>query len=99
AFLVKLSDVERDMGAASTGTEIDPLDAPPGTVIGDRFEVVRRLGSGSSAVGLLVRDRQADGESRVLKIALDDNAARRLDAEAEVLRTLNTRKASRLVRI
>src|SRR5207244_6025776 len=28
-----------------------------------------------------------------------DNAARRLDAEAEVLRTLNTRKASRLVRI
>lgn len=99
SFLEKLSDVERDLGASAGEAEIDPLDAPPGTVIGGRFELVRRLGSGSTAVGLLVRDRDADGEARVLKVAVDDNAAKRLDAEAEVLTVLNRRKQPRVVRI
>lgn len=99
AFLEKLSDVERDLGTSASEAEIDPLDAPPGTVIGGRFELVRRLGSGSTAVGLLVRDREAEGESRVLKVAVDDNAAKRLDAEAEVLTVLNGRKQPRVVRI
>lgn len=98
-FLEKLSSVERELGTRTGEAEIDPLDAPPGTVIGGRFELVRRLGSGSTAVGLLVRDREADGESRVLKVAVDDNAAKRLDAEAEVLATLNGRKQPRIVRI
>lgn len=99
AFLEKLSSVERELGTSSGDTEIDPLDAPPGTVIGGRFELVRRLGSGSTAVGLLVRDRDFDGEARVLKVAIDDNAAKRLDAEAEVLAALNSRKQPRIVRI
>ncbi|WP_349426543.1 BREX system serine/threonine kinase PglW [Microbacterium sp. LWS13-1.2] len=98
-FLEKLSDVERDLGTNASETEIDPLDAPPGTVIGGRFELVRRLGSGSTAVGLLVRDREAEGEARVLKVAVDDNAARRLDAEADVLAVLNSRRQPRVVRI
>ena len=68
-------------------------------MIGGRFELVRRLGSGSTAVGLLVRDREADGDARVLKVAVDDNAAKRLVAEAEVLATLNGRKQPRIVRI
>lgn len=98
AFLEKLSSVERELGTSSGDTAIDPLDAPPGTLIG-RFELVRRLGSGSTAVGLLVRDRESDDEVRVLKVAIDDNAAKRLDAEAEVLAALNARKQPRIVRI
>ena len=46
-----------------------------------------------------MRDRESDGEVRVLKVALDDNAAKRLDAEAEVLAALNARKQPRIVRI
>jgi serine/threonine protein kinase len=99
AFLEKLSVVERELGTSTGEMDLDPLDAPPGTVIGGRFDLVRRLGSGSTAVGLLVRDREADGELRVLKVAVDDNAAKRLDAEAEVLATLNGRKQPRIVRI
>jgi serine/threonine protein kinase len=99
SFLEMLSSVERELGTNVPDTEIDPLDAPPGTVIGGRFELVRRLGSGSTAVGLLVRDRDTDNDTRVLKVAVDDNAARRLDAEAEVLAALNGRKQPRIVRI
>ena len=97
-FLEKLSSVERELGTSGGDAEVDPLDAPPGTVIG-RFELVRRLGSGSTAVGLLVRDRDSGDELRVLKVAIDDNAAKRLDAEAEVLVALNGRKQTRIVRI
>jgi serine/threonine protein kinase len=99
AFLEKLSSVERELGAATSDIESDPLDAPPGTLIGERFELVRRLGSGSTAVGLLVKDRQSGDEARVLKVALDDTAARRLDAEAEVLTALRSRRTNRVVRI
>jgi serine/threonine protein kinase len=99
AFLEMLSRVERESGKTSGDTDIDPLDAPPGSLIGGRFEVVRRLGSGSTAVGLLVRDAGADGEARVLKVAIDDNAAKRLAAEAEVLAALAGRKQPRIVRI
>lgn len=99
AFLERLSQVDRELGTSTGQLEVDPLDAPPGTVIGGRFELIRRLGSGSTAVGLLVRDREAGGEARVLKVAVDDNAAKRLDAEAEVLTVLNRRKQPRVVRI
>ena len=34
AFLEKLSSVERELGTSSGDTTIDPLDAPPGTLIG-----------------------------------------------------------------
>ncbi|BCO59617.1 BREX system serine/threonine kinase PglW [Mycobacterium intracellulare subsp. intracellulare] len=99
AFLEMLSRVERELGTSNEDTDIDPLDAPPGTLIGGRFELVRRLGSGSTAVGLLVRDAEADGEARVLKVAIDDNAAKRLDAEVQVLAALTGRKHPRIIRI
>ncbi|MEV4242141.1 BREX system serine/threonine kinase PglW [Streptosporangium canum] len=68
---------------------VDPLDATPGAVIGtreqpSRFEVVQRLGQGSTALALLVRDPE-HGQA-VLKVALDeDSARRRLLDESEVL--------------
>lgn len=73
-------------------TDVDPLDAPPGTVLGNnRFTVLRRLGKGSTALGLLVRDVRSDGTDveRVLKVALNDKAASRLATEAEVLSQLH----------
>lgn len=99
AFLERLSEAERAAAAGLGDTVIDPLDAPPGTLLGDRFELVRRLGSGSTAVGLLVIDQQADGAHRVLKVARDDSAAQRLTSEARVLSALAPKKHPRLVRI
>lgn len=99
AFLERLSDVERELASARSDNIIDALDALPGTLLGDRFELVRRLGSGSTAVGLLVTDHQANEARRVLKIALDDGAARRLHDEAEVLSALGRKKHPRLVQL
>lgn len=99
AFLERLSDVERAAAAGLGDTIVDPLDAPPGTLLGDRFELVRRLGSGSTAVGLLVLDQHSDGAHRVLKVARDDSAATRLTSEARILTALNGKKHPRLVRI
>lgn len=80
--------------AAATRPEeatLDPLEATPGAVIDGRFTLVRRLGQGSTAVGLLVSDASIPegGPNRVLKVALHDDAARRLTAEADTLRILD----------
>lgn len=98
-FLKLLAGVEAELGDDGAETIDDPLDAKPGTRLGERFEMVRRLGSGSTAVGVLVKDHAADGELRVLKIAKDDLAAARLDDEAAVLSALTTKKAARVVRL
>lgn len=83
-----LADLEAE---ATTPAEEagDPLDAAPGAMLGDRFRLRRRLGAGSTAVGLLVVDTLADGEpERVLKVAIDERAGQRLADEAEVLAKL-----------
>ena len=97
SFLNRLADVERELGD-ERGGEIDPLEARPGTLLGSRFELIRRLGSGSTAVGLLVKDTESD-ERRVLKVALDDSAAKRLRDEAEVLAAFARKGHPRLVRL
>lgn len=99
SLLERLDAAERSL---SIGAEdvVDPLDAAPGSVIDGRFRLERRLGAGSTAAGLLVTDLSVGNEGpdaqRVLKVALDDVAAGRLAAEAEVLGTL---KDPRLVRL
>ncbi|MFG3685442.1 BREX system serine/threonine kinase PglW [Micromonospora sp. NPDC047740] len=86
-FLSQLAAAERD---AATSEETDPLEAAPGAVLDGRFRLVRRLGQGSTAVGLLVQDLHVEGNGEcVLKVALDDTAATRLDDEAEALRRLD----------
>lgn len=87
-FLEQLADAERSPTApADAGA--DPLDASPGTVLAERFRLERRLGQGSTAVGLLVTDLADESQpERVLKVALDDAAAARLQDEADVLRML-----------
>ncbi|WP_312722493.1 BREX system serine/threonine kinase PglW [Mobilicoccus sp.] len=77
---------------------VDPLDARPGDVLGGRFEVEKRLGIGSTARGLLVTDRDAEGRPRrVLKVALNDAAADRIAGEAEVLRGLTHKRFAGLI--
>lgn len=71
--------------------EKDPLEAVAGDVLAGRWEVVRRLGTGSTARAFLVRDLA--GEPRrsgtlpvaVLKVALSGAKHGVLDREAEVL--------------
>ena len=78
------------------GPAVDPLEALPGQTLDARFTLARRLGQGSTAVGMLVRDSQTDTE-QVLKVAVDDSAAARLAEEAKVLRLLPLHR--RLVRL
>lgn len=97
-LLELLAAAERE-AAGPAEDELDPLDAAPGTVLGGRFEVLRSLGSGSTATGLLVRDNARTGPDaeRVLKVARDDEAKGRLAEEAAVLTGLPTHP--RLVRL
>jgi len=74
--------------ASQPDDDIDPLEAAPGAVIQGRFKLVKILGSGSTATGLLVRDNEADDEKRVLKVAHHADAAARLEQEAGVLTNL-----------
>lgn len=83
AFLEKLNTVREDVLGKATGT--DPLEAGPGAELGGRFVYRQRLGAGSTAVGILVADRQVGDAERVLKVAKDADAAERLQAEAKVL--------------
>lgn len=89
AFLDALEAARRETLEPPEPGFVDPMEARPGDLIDDRFEVVRRLGSGSSALALLVRE--GDGREAVLKIALSARDALRLDAEARTLRKLDDR--------
>ena len=100
AFLERLAGAERALAGPAEDV-VDPLEATPGAVIDGRFRLERRLGAGSTAVGLLVTDLSV-GESgpdavRVLKVAVDDAAAGRIAGEAGVLAGLNDPRLVRLV--
>jgi serine/threonine protein kinase len=100
SFLERLADAERAL-AGPVEDVLDPLEAAPGAVIDGRFRLERRLGAGSTAVGLLVTDLSvADSgpdATRVLKIAVDDAAAARIAGEAGVLAGLHDPRLVRLV--
>src|SRR5690606_18770586 len=68
-FLEMLECVEDSLTAPASGSvdadaaqvpEMDPLEAVAGDVLADRWEVRRRLGTGSTSRAFLVRDLQAD---------------------------------------
>jgi serine/threonine protein kinase len=99
AFLDRLEAAEAD---AEPGEDvIDPLEAAPGAVIDGRFRLQRRLGTGSTATGLLVSDlevAESGPESvRVLKVALNTQAGGRLAEEAKVLAELRHPRLVRLI--
>jgi serine/threonine protein kinase len=67
----------------------DPLDAAVGDIVGNRFEILKRRGSGSTGVALEVNDYDLGHERVILKLAKDAPAAARLVAEAAVLDLLD----------
>ena len=89
SFLQLLEAAEEALLGPDDDVVSDPLEARSGTVLDGRFRVERRLGAGSTAVGLLVKDLADNDAARVLKVALDDAAAARLVDEAEVLQGLD----------
>ena len=100
AFLTGLEGAyERDTapGVEHPPAPADPLDAASGQVIGDRFEVLSRRGSGSTGTALEVNDYERERECVILKLARDDRAGQRLDAEAEVLAKLDHPRIVRLL--
>jgi serine/threonine protein kinase len=100
SFLERLSAAEAALAGRAEDV-IDPLEASPRSVIDGRFRLERRLGAGSTAVGLLVTDLSPAGSPqdglRVLKVAVDDAAAVRLADEARVLAGLDHPRLVRLV--
>ncbi|MFJ6015357.1 BREX system serine/threonine kinase PglW [Streptomyces sp. NPDC092952] len=80
-----------ESGAEQAEPEKDPLESVAGDVLAGRWEVVRRLGTGSTSRAFLVRDLA--GEPRrsgslpvaVLKVALSEAKHMVLDREADVL--------------
>ncbi|EKF21528.1 nuclease-related domain protein [Mycolicibacterium hassiacum DSM 44199] len=83
-FVARLDEVRNQLLLKNAG--VDPLEAGPGDELaGGRFIYERKLGAGSTAVGILVKDNQVGGALRVLKVSKDHDAAERLRAEAQVL--------------
>lgn len=87
-FLAEFDAAEQALYETTVIEEVDPLEAVPGQLLDGRYRFRRRLGSGSTAVGLLVADEGAGGKQRVLKVAKDDAAAARLESEAKALAAL-----------
>jgi serine/threonine protein kinase len=99
-FLERLDAAEQSVNGVAEDV-IDPLEATPGALIDGRFQLLRRLGTGSTAMGLLVTDTSIAESGldaqRVLKVALNDAAAGRLADEAKVLSGLRHPRIVRLV--
>ncbi|MEV5178732.1 BREX system serine/threonine kinase PglW [Streptomyces werraensis] len=70
----------------------DPLEAVAGDVLAGRWEVRRRLGTGSTSRAFLVRDLEAETRRTrplaVLKVALSDSRGEILVREADAMRRL-----------
>ncbi|MEV7731039.1 BREX system serine/threonine kinase PglW [Streptomyces sp. NPDC088921] len=102
-FLELLEVVEDSLTApatATTGTDgpseedappvdKDPLEAVAGDMFAGRWEIRRRLGTGSTSRAFLVRDLEAEARRTrslaVLKVALSDNRGEILAREAEAM--------------
>ncbi|MFI6287468.1 BREX system serine/threonine kinase PglW [Streptomyces sp. NPDC051018] len=86
---------------APQAPEKDPLEAVAGDVLAGRWEVRRRLGTGSTSRAFLVRDLEAEAHRArplaVLKVALSDSRGQILVHEARVMGGL--RPDSRVIRL
>ena len=95
-FLDYLAEAEREAAPlALVASVVDPATASAGEQLDGGLTVIQRLGQGSTAYALLVK--QIEGDPVVLKIALDDAHADRVSVEAEVLRRLHHQNIVRLV--
>lgn len=84
-FLGYLDMVEEALTRPDEPVAADPVAARAGERLPGGFLVKNRLGKGSTSVVYLV---ERDGREQVLKLALDADADKRLQAEADVLRKI-----------
>jgi len=95
--------IEEAAPAVPDAPEKDPLEAVAGDVLAGRWEIRRRLGTGSTSRAFLVRDLAVDPASRgsrplaVLKVAMSEQRGEVLEREAEVMGRL--RADSRVIRL
>ncbi len=86
-FTEKLDRVEDDLTAPSSQLDGDPTQAKPGVMLPGGYEVIRKLGTGSTATAILVRQGDRDF---VAKIAVDTDHNDRIRDEGEVLQKLDS---------
>ncbi|MFC9038852.1 BREX system serine/threonine kinase PglW [[Kitasatospora] papulosa] len=83
------SDGQAEGEAAGASADKDPLEVVAGDVLAGRWEVRRRLGTGSTSRAFLVRDLEAETRKTrslaVLKVALSDSRGEILVREAEAM--------------
>ncbi|MEV0082903.1 BREX system serine/threonine kinase PglW [Saccharopolyspora sp. NPDC050642] len=89
-FLKRLDQAEAQSVPDTAVPSVDPLEVSAGQTLDGGWTVVRVLGTGATARALLVaRADEDDGggkpEHRVFKVALDEEKAERLHAEARAL--------------
>jgi hypothetical protein len=83
-FLQDLDKVVDELTTPEPEATVDPAEAKPDERIEGGFTVIRKMGRGSSADVLLVRE-DGRSEEMVLKVALDASLNDRLTAEGEAL--------------
>ncbi|WP_347403394.1 BREX system serine/threonine kinase PglW, partial [Protofrankia symbiont of Coriaria myrtifolia] len=77
--------------------EPDPLEAQRGDLVGGEWRIRERLGTGSTSRAFLTHNEKTSRDE-VLKVALSDERAARLEHEASVLGRLNDSRVIRLAR-
>ncbi|EWM65543.1 MULTISPECIES: BREX system serine/threonine kinase PglW [unclassified Micromonospora] len=98
-FLAGLELVWEELTAPEPEPVVDPLRAHRGDVLDGGLTVLGRLGSGSTAVALLVtEDAGSDRRPVVLKVARDEQYAERFAAEARAVDKLRDSRVAALVR-
>lgn len=84
-LLEQLDSVEEELTRPDEDAVKNPADAVAGDTLPHGFRINNRLGSGSSAIALLV---ERDGRESVLKIAISPDLNDRLRDEAQTIRKL-----------
>ncbi|MEX5635552.1 BREX system serine/threonine kinase PglW [Parafrankia sp. FMc2] len=77
--------------------ERDPLEAELGDLVGGEWRITSRLGTGSTSRAFLARNEKTNRDE-VLKVALSDGRAARLQHEADILGRLRDSRVIRLAR-
>ncbi|WP_239395058.1 BREX system serine/threonine kinase PglW, partial [Frankia sp. CiP3] len=77
--------------------ELDPLEAERGDLVGGEWRIRSRLGTGSTSRAFLAHNEKTNRDE-VLKVALSDERAARLQHEADVLGRLGDSRVIRLAR-
>ena len=86
-FIQYLDKVEDELTTPSNQLVGDPTHAKSGDILHGGFEVIHKLGTGSTATAFLVKK---EGREYVVKVAVDTDHNDRVRDEGEVLRKLNS---------